>query len=152
MDFKLTIPIGKAIAYVYDFRTYKKKWNVLIDFSDIEHRDGCYYFSILLSNNTSYDIKINGIKSTNGELFLGRRDWGECKARPDIVYDNKNLELDIHLKAENSKKFASQASSEYVRVKYMNTKPEINIIVEYEVLNIQKPIQNIRRVMKFRKF
>ena len=61
-DFKFTIPIvGKIIAYIYDFCTYKKTFNIRLLFENEKIIDGYYFWNLRIINNMSYDIKITKI-------------------------------------------------------------------------------------------
>lgn len=61
-DFDFKFPgVGAIINYIYDFCTYKRKWNVRLLFEQRMEEDNKYYFSIRCINNTSYHIQLTNI-------------------------------------------------------------------------------------------
>ena len=61
-DFNFKIPfIGAIINYIYDFCTYKKKWNLRLFFEKHKVKNDIHYFSIRCINKTSNNIKITKI-------------------------------------------------------------------------------------------
>jgi hypothetical protein len=60
--FVFKIPfIGAVVNYIYDFCTYKKKWNLRLFFERHKIKNGIHYFSIRCVNKMSYNIKLTKI-------------------------------------------------------------------------------------------
>ena len=65
------IPIvGKIIAYIYDFCTYKKTFNIGLLFENKNIMDGYYFWNLKIINNMSYDIRITKIYTKIGNLLI----------------------------------------------------------------------------------
>jgi len=63
----------KASAYIKDFCTYKKRYNVFIDFFNLAKVEGCdnkFRFRLYIKNNTYSHIRIDRIESDRGEIVL----------------------------------------------------------------------------------
>ena len=66
IHFKFSVPIiGKIIAYIYDFATYKTKFNIKCDFFNIRFENNFYFFTLQITNKTSYNIEIQDIYPQN---------------------------------------------------------------------------------------
>jgi hypothetical protein len=148
MEFKFTIPIiGKIIAYIYDFCTYKRKWQVRIMFQNkYQLSSNKYSFDLKFINKTSYNIKIIKIFVSNGILY-----FPYTNNRMQTVYSKENyktIELkpydtdEQHFNLNGAYDFKNTDIIKDVNYQGLKTK----IFIEYEIQDIKKSffINNIR--------
>ncbi len=148
--------LGQALSYIYDFGTYKKKWDVKIDFSRIEKKNDFSYFTIYVTNNTFYHVNIGKIKVENGEVFIGfpehtnsgeikkgyveangeRFDYGWKKlspsnhTKPDMWHSNET-EIWIKFKGEKTKILVEYEMADFPRSIFLNSKRVANRIIPF---------------------
>jgi hypothetical protein len=130
MEFKFTIPIiGKIIAYIYDFCTYKRKYNLIVMFSQIEKYNNDYYFSIIINNNTDFNIEINNITVKNGILL-----------RRQFIRGNEFEYINMHFYKNQVFLPPKNKKSQEISMTLKYTGQKTYIFVEYIIKDIKSNI------------
>ena len=146
-DFKFTIPIvGKIVAYIYDFCTYKKIFNIRLLFEDANIKDNYYFFNLRIINNMSYNIKITKIYTKTG-CFLLENNLNE-KFNDDglKIYEYLNqLQKTIELECKDTEENhfilgvgGSSKNKDTINIKYKDK--QTKIYIEYEIKDIIKSL------------
>ena len=126
--------LGQVFAYIYDFCTYKKKWNVKISFSRIEKKNNEYHFIAYLQNCTSYHVDIGAISTEKGELWIGEskiNDLGEQEfIFVKIPKEKFRIGWDKLLPNDNEKSDLWYSQGTEVRLKYVGEKTKLRVQFE----------------------
>ncbi len=149
--------LGQVVTYIYDFCTYKKKWNVKIDFSRINKEDDFYYFNLYLRNDTFYHVNIGKIKAKEGEIFIGfakinndgivkkefistdreRFDYGwknlvpSNHARIDTLFNNNEAEIWIKFKGNKTKILIEYEMSDFPKSIFLSNRRIVSRIIPF---------------------
>lgn len=145
-DFKFTIPIiGKIIAYIHDFCTYKKKYNVFIDFLARYENDGYLYFKIQIHNLTSQHIRINKIYANDGSLEFLYEDRSHFNHYKYILYKKDDF-IKNTIKKNIVLNGLSETHHNQLQSRFKGSKGKV--IVEYENLTERSWILSNNRKVK----
>ena len=163
-DIKFTIPIiGKILGYIYDFCTYKRKWNLRLFFEEqkLDNSDKFHYFCLRCVNNTTDNIRITKlyVKESylevahhflkDGILEVEYKNVGkEILQRNNL---NLNTDTDLTPLDTDEKRFFINGRSERkneMRIKARFKEKKTKIFIEYEIRDIQKSLffSNVRLV------
>ncbi len=136
VDIKFSVPIiGKIIAYIYDFFTYKRKYNIIIAFSKIEKYNDDYYFSITLNNNTDFNIEINKIIVKTGTLLRLK----DVYTNPATFKREYNY-IDMYFFQKEVLLFPKNKKSQEISMELKYTGQKTYIFIEYVIKDIKSNI------------
>ena len=155
-DFSFKIPfIGTVINYIYDFCTYKKKWNLRVFFEGRTTKDTKYYFSTRCVNNTAYNIQLTRIyikEHKNKALLkvqgfngykngIAEMEYKDIKLNK-LTYDHTNIDLS----PKDTEEYRNYLTTDYgsrilnneatIKIEFQGKKTKL--FIEYEVQDINQ--------------
>lgn len=161
VDFKISFSIiGKIFAYIYDFFTYKKIWNVRILFEeDFSSGEGWHTFILLCINNTSYNIKIKKLylKDDKGILELGESKI-DNRGYSNIEYGfQEKVNINLFPSDTQQREFLVTHMGDYKNQKRIAARykgGKTYLFLNYEILDIKKSffvsdVRTIKVVLPF---
>jgi hypothetical protein len=150
-DFKITIPIlGKIIAYIYDFCTYKKHFNLRVLFGSPTLDNESFRLEMTLINKTTYNIEIHNIyvKNKNSELKIRSYEQNQDGIMGYVFYPElkKSINL-LPCDTEKTYIFQSKLRNESDEVIQYTGKQDY-LFIDFKIKNIKKSLffSNLRTI------